>query len=59
MKLDEARRFVAALNDAIARAEAQGRDHLTHAELQAFAAQDDAARAELDAEIKKAQEQNR
>lgn len=59
MKLDAAKRFCAALQNAIALAESQGRDELTHADLESFAAQDDDARASLEAAIKKAEQEGR
>lgn len=58
MKLDQARAFAQSLMTAADRAEAEGRDHLTEADLQLFAAADDAARAELAAAIAKAQIDN-
>lgn len=51
MKLDVAKQFVASLQAAIDQAEAEGRDELSTGDLSAFAAADDAARAELQAAI--------
>lgn len=51
MKIDVAKQFVASLQAAIDQAEAEGRDELNTGDLSAFAAADDAARAELQAAI--------
>lgn len=47
MKLQDAKKLVLAMQDAIARAEAEGRDELLHDDLTMFARQDDIARVEL------------
>lgn len=54
MKLDVAKQFVASLQAAIDKAESEGRDTLNTDDLSAFAAADDAARAELQAAIDQA-----
>lgn len=55
MKIEVAKQFVQSLQDAIAKAEADGRNELNTADLASFAAADDAARAELQAVIDKAE----
>jgi len=54
MKADVALQYAATLKAAAERAIAEGRDELTATDLEAFAAQYDAARAELEAAIRKA-----
>ncbi len=54
MKIDVAMQLVAALELAIERARNEGRDELLAADLDLFAAADDAARAELQAAIARA-----
>lgn len=54
MKLETARKFIEGLQDAIEQAEAEGRDSLNTGDIEAFAAMDDAARAELEAAIQNA-----
>lgn len=51
MKLDQAKIFVQSLRAAIEKAEAEGRDDLTTADIDSFAAADDAARADLQTAI--------
>lgn len=51
MKLDTAKKFVEGMQAAINLAEAEGRDELSVGDISAFAAMDDAARAELEAAI--------
>lgn len=54
MKIDVAKQFVASLQAAIDKAEAEGRDVLNTDDLSSFAAADDVARAELQAAIDQA-----
>lgn len=58
MTLEQARLFAATLTAAANRAEAEGRSTLTESDLQAFAAADDAARAELELAIANAKIDN-
>lgn len=55
MTVEQARQFAASLIKAADQAEAEGRATLNEADLQVFAAADDAARAELAAAIANAQ----
>lgn len=58
MKLDNAIKFAAALQAAIDRAKAEGRDHLTEADLDTFSAIDDDARADLEHAIEQSEKGN-
>lgn len=51
MKIEVAKQFVRSMQAAIDKAEAEGRDELSTADLSAFSAADDAAREDLAAAI--------
>lgn len=55
MKIDIAKKLVEGFLDAIGQAEVEGRDELNTGDIAAFAALDDAARAELEAAIQAAE----
>lgn len=55
MKLDAAKKFVEGMQAAIQQAEQEGRDRLVVTDISAFAALDDAARADLVEAIRQAE----
>lgn len=54
MKIEVAKQFVKSMQEAIDKAERDGRDELNTGDLASFSAADDAARAELQAAIDQA-----